>query len=203
MSDPSPFTSFHRKRWWALLGTRAATLAATTTLVVGVIGLAAAAPGPSTAVLQPTVLAAPVNAAAVAVLPEPAPSSSNVPVEPPAPLQALPRTGTWAIDIDVTGYQAEIDACLWVRMDLRAAAPIVGAHNYCGGDIVLTMEVGDTVTLRGTSLDGQYEVSGSVDAWAGDSASAATEGLSADVILQTCYWQSNGRERLVALIRIT
>ena len=65
------------------------------------------------------------------------------------------------------------------------------------------MEVGDTVTLRGTSLDGEYEVSSSVDAWAGDSARAATDGLSADVILQTCYWQSNGRERLVALIRIT
>jgi len=203
MSDPSPFTSFHRRRWWVRLGTRAATLAAATTLVVGVVGLAAAAQGPSTALVPPTVLAAPVNAAAVANLPEPAPTSSNVPVEPPAPLPALPRTGTWAIDIDRTGYQTEIDACLWVRMDLGAAAPFVGAHNYCGGDIVLTMEVGDTVTLRGTSLDGEYEVSGSVDAWAGDSARAATEGLSADVILQTCYWQSNGRERLVALIRIT
>ena len=203
MSDSNPFTSFHRRRWWVRLGARAATLAATATLVGGVVSLASAAPGPRAAVAHPTVLAAPVNAVAVATLPEPSPTSANVPAEPLAAPAALPRTGTWAIDIDTTGYQTEIDACLWVRMDLGAAAPFVGAHNYCGGDIVLTMEVGDTVTLRGTSLDGEYEVSNSVDAWAGDSARAATDGLSADVILQTCYWQSNGRERLVALIRIT
>ena len=29
-----------------------------------------------------------------------------------------------------------LDACLWTRMDFDGVVPIVGAHNFCGGDIV-------------------------------------------------------------------
>ncbi|HEY2642171.1 MAG TPA: hypothetical protein VGI56_00320 [Galbitalea sp.] len=32
------------------------------------------------------------------------------------------------IVVTATGYQHEIDECQWVRMDLDAQAPIVGAH---------------------------------------------------------------------------
>ena len=87
-------------------------------------------------------------------------------------------------------------------MDLSAIAPIVGAHNYCGGGIVLEMAEGDTVTLTGTQLDGAYRVTGEREAHAGDNAATATEGLVADVILQTCHWNSGGRERLLSLVRV-
>lgn len=133
------------------------------------------------------------------------PQPPSIPAQAPAtdtPV-TLPTTGptTWSIAIATTGYQAEIDRCQWVRMDLGAAAPIVGAHNYCGGDIVLAMAVGDTVTLSGTNLDGTYSVTADRDAHAGDRAGIATSGMIADVILQTCYWSSNGEERLIALAR--
>lgn len=105
-----------------------------------------------------------------------------------------------AIAIDTTGYQAELDACDWVRMDLSAAAPIVGAHNYCGGDIVLGMQPGDTVVLSGEGLDGTYVVTEIRDAVAGDSASAATAGMNVAAILQTCYWGDGDAVRLVGLV---
>lgn len=107
---------------------------------------------------------------------------------------------SFAIAIDTTGYQAELDACEWVRMDLAATAPIVGAHNYCGGDIVLAMQPGDTVALAGEQLDGTYVVTEIRDAVAGDPSAEATAGMAVTVILQTCYWGVDGAVRLVGLV---
>ncbi len=70
-------------------------------------------------------------------LPAPAPAIASSQSTPPEPAPTgLPVTGaaSWAIAVDTRGYQDEIDQCLWVRMDLGGHAPIVGAHNYCGGD---------------------------------------------------------------------
>lgn len=133
---------------------------------------------------------------------------SPAPVVSPQPESSGPTSlqytgGSWTIEVATEGYQAELDQCLWVRMDLDAVAPIVGAHNNCGGAVVLDMAEGDTVILSGVSLDGTYTVQSSRDAHAGDSAAAATSGWSADVILQTCYWYSGGLERLLALKRVT
>lgn len=196
--ESDPFRGYHRHAAWMTLARRSAIVAGATALVTALSLLVGAAPPPSEVREQP--LAAPVEVAAVVdALPAPAPAGE--PAEPPD--SELPATGhgTWSITIDTTGHQAEVDACLWVRMDLGAVAPIVGAHNYCGGDVVLGMVIGDVVELHGTSLDGAYEVVESRDAWAGQSAAAATDGMAADVILQTCYWHSGGKERLLALVR--
>jgi hypothetical protein len=132
----------------------------------------------------------------------PAPAASVAASPTPAPLPSTgPDSKTWSIAIDTTGYQAEIDQCLWVRMDLGLEAPIVGAHNYCGGSVVLEMAVGDLVVLTGTNLDGTYRVTGEKLANAGDNAAAATEGLEAVVILQTCFWVNDGSERLIGLVK--
>ena len=114
---------------------------------------------------------------------------------------ALPTTGpdSWAIAVDTRGYQAEIDECLWVRMDLGGQAPIVGAHNYCGGGVVLEMDLGDVVAMTGTELDGRYVVSDARDARAGDTAATAIKGMVGSLILQTCYWSDDGTVRLVGL----
>jgi hypothetical protein len=106
----------------------------------------------------------------------------------------------YSIAIDTTGYQAELDECDWVRMDLTAAAPIVGAHNYCGGGVVLGMQPGDTVLLTGEGLDGTYVVTEIRDAVAGGSASRATAGMTVAAILQTCYWGDGDDVRLVGLV---
>jgi hypothetical protein len=198
-----PFRDYHRVRSWGAVRR----FVVVTCLVIGVVG------GWGTlASFAPTTTAAGSNLVAI-----PSPSATVVPaaaepppaVELPAPVadtsasvpQALAQSGSaaWAIHIDTTGYQAEINQCLWVRMDLGTPAPIVGAHNFCGGGQVLHMSIGDRVTLTGTGLDGTYVVSDSRDAHSGDNAFTATAGMLAVVILQTCYWSDDGAERLVGL----
>ncbi len=141
---------------------------------------------------DPNLTAIPTQPAAAAALAAPEPASAVV--EPAGP-------ASWSIDIDTVGYQAAIDQCLWVRMNLGGEAPIVGAHNYCGGAVVLDMAIGDRVELAGTELDGVYVVTDARDARAGDSAPTAIAGMVGDVIVQTCYWGGDGRVRLVGLTR--
>ena len=132
---------------------------------------------------------------------EPTVEAAAAPAPAPAPAAA---PASWSISIGAVGLQAELDQCQWVRMDFSSAVPlpVVGAHNYCGGDIVLSMSVGETVTLSGTGLDGTYVVTGSRDAWTDSPAADAIAGMGGDVILQTCYWANDGSERLVSLQRI-
>ncbi len=207
MSDPEPdyFREYHAVETRVRVTRVVAGIAIAATVIAIVTGLSAGAPPSPLAVEQSSVASpAPTEtgepAAAAVVLPSPDVSAAATPT--PAP---LPTTGpdgrTWSISIDTTGYQAEIDRCLWVRMDLGIAAPVVGAHNYCGGSVVLEMAVGDIVTLAGTDLDGNYVVTGERLAQAGDSAATATAGFTADVILQTCFWVNDGSERLVSLER--
>jgi hypothetical protein len=129
------------------------------------------------------------------------PAIEAAPAPAPAPAAA---PASWSISIGAVGLQAELDQCQWVRMDFSSAVPlpVVGAHNYCGGDIVLSMGVGETVTLAGAGLDGSYVVTGSRDAWTDSPAADAIAGMGGDVILQTCYWANDGSERLVSLQRI-
>jgi hypothetical protein len=109
----------------------------------------------------------------------------------------------WSIGITAIGLQAEVDACQWVRMDFSSAVtiPVVAAHNFCGGGIVLEMQLGQTVAVSGAGLDGDYVVVATKDAWADQDAADAISGLSADVIVQTCYWENDGHLLLVALQR--
>lgn len=208
MSDPALFRAYHRRRWLVTSAVRLAVIAGASAFIVIMSMVVAAAPGVDRDDLtEAQVPGAPVNEI-VDALPQPEASSS------PSPTPSLPevlvvaaepevRVTRWNIDIATAGYQTELDACLWVRMDLGAAAPIVGAHNYCGGSIVLDMAIGDTVTLRGTSLDGEYTVEESRDARAGDNAAAVTEGMAVDAILQTCYVNSSGKARLLGLVRVS
>jgi len=128
--------------------------------------------------------------------PEPPTASSEQAEKPSAP---EPTAEEVHIDIDTTGYQAELGRCRWVRMDLGATAPIVGRHNYCGGDVVLSLRTGDHVQVQGEGLGGTYVVVGSRDAKAGDDARTWTQGMQADVILQTCYYDRHA-VRLVGLV---
>ena len=139
---------------------------------------------------------APATPAPVATTPTIAPAASAPAPVPPAPSGPTSRT----ITITATGYQAELDACQWVRMNLLDTVPMVGAHTSCGGSLVLGLHDGDIVRLVGQGLDGTYRVIDSRDARSGDDAAAATAGMGAAIILQTCYPGTSGRVRLVGLV---
>lgn len=208
----SPFREVHRSAAVARVRRIAGIAAAVVAVVLGVWAVPAVATSPAPPSVTAVPAAAPDPTAVVAPPPDPAtppappppaslpaPDRPASPAPPPAPaLQPGPRHTT--IAVDTRGYQAEIDRCLWVRMDLADAVPIVGAHNYCGGDVVLGLQPGDRVTLMGEALDGDYAVVESRDARAGDDAAQATDGLTATVVLQTCYYDADGLLRLVALV---
>lgn len=179
---------------------------AATTAVVDTVPAPGPAAGETAQVGTDPDVAAPVGAGPDGVAP-PAPDAlaappaapSPQPVEP-APLPITPTVHT--IGIHTSGYQAELDQCLWVRMDLTgASAPIVGAHNNCGGDVVLGLEPGQLVDLAGQGLDGRYAVVGSRNGRPGQNAAEATAGFGAAVILQTCYFEGPD-VRLVALVPV-
>ena len=149
---------------------------------------------------SPPAAGVPVDAG-IGSLPTPASSPTSPPaLQAPPPLQPPTAEGPdhYTIDIGAVGHQREVDQCQWVRMDIGAVAPIVGAHTSCGGAIVLDLALGDIIDLNGTGLDGTYQVAESRDARAGDPAGTATAGMSASVILQTCY-RDRDAVRLVAL----
>ncbi len=219
-----PFAAYHRARRPGIVLRRGlATVAVVGTVAAGVFLVITAPATPQTATvalasntipdIQPDAGAETATgagdaggdaAAPDAPLPSPAPAATapSVPAQPaPAAAPAEP-TGPYSIRIAATGYQAEVDRCQWVRMNLGAVAPIVGAHNNCGGAIVLTMTPGQEVDLTGQGLDGRYVVTGGRDAHAGEIAAEATSGITADVLLQTCYFSGHGAELLIALTRL-
>lgn len=206
MDSPRPFVAFHRARRTVVAGKVVAITLPLIAVVVelcalGVAGTADAAPPDKLASItsslpgvHPT---APPSSTPVATptptpVATPAPSSASVPAVPAKPAITL-------ITITATGYQAQLDECQWVRMDLDAVGPIVGAHTQCGGAVVLTLRAGQLVQLRGQGLDGLYVVTDSRDAHAGDDAQTATAGMQATVVLQTCFPGGDGRELLVGL----
>jgi hypothetical protein len=201
--DAAVFAEYHRRErtrsmWLAFLivaggGLGLLAIGLFLSLAEPEAGAPAGIPSPS----HPTVLAEP----APTTLPSPPTADVGTVAVEPSAVEPSAVEGSWSIAIAATGYQAELDACQWVRMDL-GVAPIVGAHTSCGGAIVLEMIDLDAVQLAGQGLDGAYVVTGSRDARAGDTAAAATDGLAADVILQTCYPGADGRVRLVALTRL-
>jgi hypothetical protein len=197
--SPSPFDAYHRARRASMLGRVVATGVAVAVVVTGfcLLGSVTTAQAESaSAETLASITTGPIKPPTSSPTPTasagPAPTSSVAPAVPTVP--SLVR-----ITITATGYQHELDACQWVRMDLGAEAPIVGAHTRCGGSVVLALRPGETVELRGQGLDGRYVVTDGTDAHAGDDASTATQGMRAQVILQTCYPGTGGRERLVGL----
>ena len=207
------FAAYHRARRRAVLPGRIALVAVTIAVLAGVTWGVVTRPVPVSAASAsagemlagaPTGVVSGVApgettpaTGAPPVVPEIAAGEPITPGAPAAPRPQLHET----IAVTARGHQAELDACQWVRMDIGAVAPIVGAHTYCEGDVVLELRPGDLVTIQGTDLDGDYQVSGGLDAHAGDDPAAATAGLTADLLLQTCYWDQDAL-RLVTLRRV-
>jgi hypothetical protein len=193
----SPFDDVHRAQ-----GRRIAAIVGGWAVAAGIVVAGMAAVGSASA--QPVSKDATIPFDGVAAVT--AVSSAPVPVAPPPATVPVPAPPVVAgpvvrtITIAATGYQAELDACQWVRMDLLDTVPMVGAHTSCGGSMVLALHDGDVVRLVGQGLDGTYRTLDSRDAHSGDDAATATDGMDAAIILQTCYPGTSGRVRLVGLV---
>jgi hypothetical protein len=221
--DDTPLARFHRQRRRELVLRRVplALLAVAAGGAMSWVFVTQPSNGPAASAVAPATHEASAGAPSGTLLAGPAPEVAT-PDPPPdadprdlppdaAPSDAAPGGAasdpapraqqSFSIAVATRGFQTELDRCEWVRMDVGAVAPIVGAHNFCDGDVVLAMNVGDLVAVTGTDLDGDYQVTGSRDAHAGDDAAAATSGLTADLLLQTCYW-TGGALRLVTLRRV-
>lgn len=201
-----PFAEYHRARRRAaavraVLGLAAVAAVALASIWLATVPSGSAAAQPS-AQTQPTKILsmAPTDATPAA---KPSPTPHPSPSIPPAPAPHLAGNSTSTRDVQIaitaTGYQHELDECQWVRMDLGAVAPIVGAHTQCGGAVVLTLSAGQFVDLTGEGLTGRYVVTDIRNAHSGDDAATALAGMDATVVLQTCYPGTGGRERLVGL----
>ncbi|MBD8519129.1 MULTISPECIES: hypothetical protein [unclassified Plantibacter] len=66
--------------------------------------------------------------------------------------------------------------------------PLWAAHNYCGGDIVLSWEIGQLVNVEVDGIIRQYRVAGTRDTAKYGVTSDALVGIPGDVLLQTCYY---------------
>jgi len=216
-----PFRAYHRAGA-RVVARRALTAAALAAVVLAPIGWASGAGGATNPALVTELALAEaqrlaVQPVAVEPPPDPEPPTGDgavvVPRDAPTAAPAAPESAqeppsgrpadpvAAEIAIDTVGYQEELDRCLWVKMSLTPIAPIVAAHNYCGGDVVLGLGRGDRVRLSGLELDGVYVVTGDREVRTGELVSVATEGLVADVILQTCFWRT-GTTRLVTVERV-
>jgi hypothetical protein len=197
----SPFVVFHRARRLSAFGRVLAVGFPLAAVVAGMCMVGSFAAAPASAATSAT-LAAIDSSPPAPPTPSVTPSHVVAPVVTAPAAPAAPHASVAPvvrIAITAKGYQTQLDECQWVRMDLGAEAPIVGAHTRCGGSVVLTMGLGEVVELDGQGLSGRYVVTDSRDAHAGDVASTATVGMQARVILQTCYPGNRGHERLVGL----
>ncbi|WP_296664544.1 hypothetical protein [Demequina sp.] len=114
----------------------------------------------------------------------------------PEPAAAPATGGGYSFGVNLAGHQAALDLCAgWVWEDFGSYGRVVSSHNHCGGDVVLGMQVGDTVRLSGHGA-GTYVVTKTLRVSKGASATVLAGGL----WMQTCYYD-DATMRLVRLAR--
>jgi len=97
--------------------------------------------------------------------------------------EAAPEPAGYAFDVTLWGHQEALDLCAgWVYEDFMRG-DVVSAHNHCGGDVVLGLDVGDTVTLTGHGA-GTYAVTQLKTVPKGTSTAVLEGGF----WMQTCLW---------------
>lgn len=113
----------------------------------------------------------------------------------PAPVAPAPAVA-WKTYVSNSGSQSAIDLCAGGLTSFRAedghayfAVPYLTIHNNCGGSPILKLSAGDLVVISGGGVGGTYQVVDSRDVSQG-STSDAVAGLSGDIYLQTCYFNS-------------
>lgn len=135
-------------------------------------------------------------------LPEPSTSSSPTPA-PSTPAEPAPEpepvVRQYTITISNSGGGAEMDECLGGFTEMTVYQGLgdkrlLSAHNICGGDVVLAMELGDHVIIEG---EGEYVITDTRDT-PKKTTTEAIHDMDGSVLLQTCYHHEN-KMKFVAL----
>lgn len=159
------------------------TLWVVATVTVGALVL----PAPATA---PVVAPGPTDITPVATSPQIAAHDVEFLVDAPQVTVEAPTV----IDVRLIGHQAEIDTCTGPVLSRYDTGDVIGEHNHCGGAWVLSLEVGDSVTITGYRA-GTYTVTGAKSVPKGASISVLNF---ASLYVQTCYFHDDNM-RLVGL----
>ncbi|PPF74911.1 hypothetical protein [Pseudoclavibacter sp. Z016] len=97
--------------------------------------------------------------------------------------------------LGVLGPESLMDVCDGTFPQLEqyatdpALQPMYAAHNGCGGDVILPLDLGDAVTVA--AADGsssQYEVTDLRDVAKHGSTTNDAHGMTGAIVLQTCHW---------------
>lgn len=135
------------------------------------------------------------------ILPPPPPPPPPPAVRERSAVKSAPasqRTATssgYRFHVPLTGHQAAIDRCDgFVWEDFGPRGNTVSAHNYCGGAVVLKLDVGDTVRLTGYGK-GTYKVTRIKSVPKGSSSSV----LDGKLWMQTCYFNKSD----IRLVQLT
>jgi hypothetical protein len=104
------------------------------------------------------------------------------------------------ITLGVEGGMRELDWCNGQFIEMVSyrtedVLPLYAAHNNCGGDVILALDVGDRIAVTGS--DAIYEVveERHTPKW---SNVRLLEGMTGEFMVQTCYYGVN-RMRFLAL----
>gem|GEM_PF-3028709 len=107
----------------------------------------------------------------------------------------------WRTTVANTGGAAEIDACVgglteYTPMSRDLGVPSYHMHSYCGGDPILTLQVGDVIEIDGV----RYRVASTHD-FPIYSSTEVMDGLHADAFVQTCDLVA-AQSRVLGLARL-
>jgi hypothetical protein len=110
----------------------------------------------------------------------------------PAPLPAV-RLGP-------AGDKRQLDRCDGTFTELTSyrigdVLPVYAAHNNCGGDVILSWNVGDHVTVEGSDITYEVVEERHTRKWAQVS---SLRGMAGELLLQTCYYGQD-KMRFLAL----
>ncbi len=98
----------------------------------------------------------------------------------------------YTVTISNTGGEREMDYCAGGFTEMVNYAGLEGrrllsAHNNCGGDVILPMEVGDHVIIEG---EREYVITELRDTGKSIDTSAVND-MNGEVLLQSCYYEGS------------
>lgn len=128
-------------------------------------------------------------------------STPVVEVTPPEGGEPIP-VRQYTVSIVNSGGEREMDYCSggfteMTEYDGLEGRRLASAHNNCGGDIILPMEVGDHVIIEG---QGEFVISETRDTSKSIDTSAISN-MNGTLLLQTCYYKADAM-KFVALTPI-
>ncbi|PPF32617.1 hypothetical protein C5E05_19120 [Pseudoclavibacter sp. AY1H1] len=99
------------------------------------------------------------------------------------------------VSLGSLGPDAALDACDGSFPQLASYAvdaslqPVYAAHNGCGGDVILPLDVGSRLVIEDTTGAAQtYQVTELRDVDKYTATTADVTGMSGALLLQTCHW---------------